>query len=72
MPRVIQHGRRECCKQMLLGQTAVADLGGTKDHLPLTVAPSMQGPQHSVYEMPQSSGSLMLDHTSCLALTLGG
>lgn len=31
---------------------AVADPGGAKDRLPLTVAPGMQGPLLSVCEMP--------------------
>lgn len=43
------------------GSPAVADSGGAKDHLPLTMAPGTQGPQPSVWEMPQSSGVLMLD-----------
>lgn len=40
----------------------MADSGGAKDHLPLTMAPGTQGPQPSVCEMPQSSGVLMVDH----------
>lgn len=55
---------------MLEADAIGTDPGGAKDHLPSTVAPGMQGPQHSVYEMPQSSSSPMPDHTSCLALTL--
>lgn len=48
---------------MLWNSQTVADPGGVKDHLPLTVAPGIQGHQHCVCEMPQSSCNLVLDHS---------